>query len=37
MAGIETMVNGMRLVGAIDKPFDAGKLIDKSFLPEDLR
>jgi NitT/TauT family transport system substrate-binding protein len=35
--GLETMLQGMRLVGAIDKPFDEAAVIDISYLPADLR
>jgi NitT/TauT family transport system substrate-binding protein len=37
MTGLQTMVDGMKMVGALPKPIDLATLIDKSFLPEDLR
>ncbi len=33
--GLDTMLDGMRLVGALDGPFDIEKHIDRSFLPPD--
>ena len=35
--GLETMVSGLRLVGDLDGPFDWSKVIDQSFLDNDLR
>lgn len=35
--GLDAMLESMQLVGALDKAFDPGRVIDKSFLPEDLR
>ena len=35
--GLDTMISGMRLVGALKKPFDVNKVIDKSYLPKDLQ
>jgi NitT/TauT family transport system substrate-binding protein len=35
--GLQTMLDAMKLVGALDKPFDPVAVIDTSFLPEDLR
>ena len=35
--GLDTMVSGMKLVGALKGPFDINKAIDKSFLPKDLQ
>ena len=35
--GLDTMLNGMKLVGAIKTPFDVDKYIEKSFLPKDLQ
>jgi NitT/TauT family transport system substrate-binding protein len=32
MPGLDTMLRGMQLVGAIDKPFDPGPVIDSAFL-----
>jgi NitT/TauT family transport system substrate-binding protein len=32
MAGLDVMLRGMQLVGALDKPVDVNTLIDKSFL-----
>ena len=37
MDGLNTMLDGMKLVGALKKPFDAKQHIDKSFLPKDLQ
>jgi NitT/TauT family transport system substrate-binding protein len=36
-AGLATMLRGMRLVGALDKPVDLNAVIDRSYLPADLR
>lgn len=33
MSGIETLVEGMKIVGALKKPIALDKVIDKSFLP----
>jgi len=33
--GLDTMIEGMVLVGALDKPFDAEAHIDRQFLPPD--
>ena len=35
--GLEAMLDGMKLVGAIKENFDVDKVIDQSFLPQDLR
>ncbi len=35
--GLDAMLESMQLVGALDKAFDPARVIDKSFLPEDLR
>ena len=37
MGGLQAMMAGMKLAGALEKPVDVASLIDKSFLPEDLR
>jgi NitT/TauT family transport system substrate-binding protein len=36
-AGINNMLRGMRLVGALDKPVDLNAVIDREYLPADLR
>jgi NitT/TauT family transport system substrate-binding protein len=36
-AGLATMLKGMRLVGALDKPVDLNAVIDREYLPADLR
>jgi NitT/TauT family transport system substrate-binding protein len=36
-AGLANMLAGMRLVGALDKPVDLKAVIDREFLPADLR
>jgi NitT/TauT family transport system substrate-binding protein len=35
--GLDTMIEGMRLVGALDKPFEIEEHIDRRFLPADQR
>jgi NitT/TauT family transport system substrate-binding protein len=35
--GLDAMLDGMKLVGALKEQFDVEKVIDRSFLPEDLR
>lgn len=35
--GLDTMLEGMKVVGALTSPFDASKHIDKTFLPKDLQ
>jgi NitT/TauT family transport system substrate-binding protein len=35
--GLDALADGMRLVGDLDGPFDWSKVIDQSFLDEDLR
>lgn len=35
--GLQAQVEGMRLVGQLDGPFDVTTLIDRSFLPDSLR
>jgi NitT/TauT family transport system substrate-binding protein len=35
--GLATMLQGMRLVGALDKPFDLNAAIDREYLPANLR
>ncbi len=37
LAGLQTQVDGMRLVGQLKAPFDVTTLIDKSYLPTDLQ
>jgi NitT/TauT family transport system substrate-binding protein len=37
MKGLQTMVRGMKLVGMAKGSFDLDKVIDKSFLPDDLK
>jgi hypothetical protein len=37
MKAIQVLASGMAMTGALTKPLDLDKLIDKSFLPEDLR
>lgn len=37
MEGLNTMIDGMKLVGSLKKPFDLAKAIDKSYLPKDLQ
>lgn len=37
LPGLQSMMEGMKLAGALEKPVDVVALIDKSFLPEDLR
>jgi hypothetical protein len=31
------MLQGMRLVGALDKPFDLNAVVDREYLPANLR
>jgi len=35
--GLATMLQGMRLVGALDKPFDLNAVVDREYLPANLR
>ena len=35
--GMNRMVEGMRIVGQLDKPVDWSKIVDQSFLPKDLQ
>lgn len=35
--GLNVMLQGMRLVGALDKPIDLNTVIDRSYLPANLR
>lgn len=35
--GLDVLVSGLQMAGALTKPVELDKLIDKSFLPEDLR
>jgi len=37
MKALDVLVSGMGMTGALKGPVDFAKLIDKSFLPEDLR
>ena len=37
MPGLDTMLRGMRAVGELTEPLDLGPVIDRRFLPEDLR
>jgi hypothetical protein len=37
MAGLRAQIDGMKLVGLLDGPFDVEKLIDRRFLPDDLK
>ena len=37
MTGLKAQIDGMLLVGLIDNPVDLGKLVDRQFLPADLR
>jgi NitT/TauT family transport system substrate-binding protein len=35
--GLDTMLKGMRLVGALDKPLDLNAVVDREYLPANLR
>ena len=35
--GLKTMIDGLKLVGSLQKPFDVDKAIDKSYLAKDLQ
>jgi NitT/TauT family transport system substrate-binding protein len=35
--GMNRMVEGMRIVGQLDKPVDWSTVVDQSFLPKDLQ
>ena len=37
MPGLQVQVDGMRVVGQLDGPVDLNAMIDRSFLPADLR
>ena len=37
LKGMDSMLEGLRIVGELQGPVDWSKLIDRSYLPEDLR
>lgn len=37
MPGLEAALEGLKMIGSVTKPVDLAKLVDKKFLPEDLR
>ena len=37
MAALQTALEGLQMMGSVTKPIDFDKIIDRQFLPEDLR
>ena len=37
LKAMDNMVEGLRIIGEVDGPMDWSKLVDQSFLPDDLK